>query len=110
MSLSTMSTVVHPPTEHVRPPGGSLAPGGWLEQLDKRPLPRIMTDRPLRQIGPRRGLAKLNFLKTHCIRGHEFDNENTGWQICARGYLHRFCRRCARDYRRGRRNQPEAAA
>ncbi|AFJ36983.1 hypothetical protein W7S_20915 [Mycobacterium sp. MOTT36Y] len=61
---------------------------------------RIMTDRPLRQIGPRRGLAKTNFLKTHCVRGHEFDHDNTGWQIDAAGYLHRCCRKCARDYRR----------
>lgn len=69
-----------------------------------------MTDYPLRQIGPRRGLAKTNFLKTQCLRGHEFDQDNTGWQVCAAGYLHRFCRQCARDYHRARRKQPAVAS
>jgi hypothetical protein len=41
----------------------------------------------LRGVGP----TAINAQKTHCIRGHEFTPENTGWH---RKYGGRFCRTC----------------
>lgn len=34
--------------------------------------------------------------KTHCVRGHEYSEENTRTSINTRGYLQRNCRPCAR--------------
>lgn len=37
--------------------------------------------------------------RTHCIRGHEFNEENTKWRL-SKGYMSRHCRACDRLYHR----------
>ncbi len=36
------------------------------------------------------GIAAINAVKTHCVHGHEFDEENTRWT--RQGW--RYCQRC----------------
>jgi HNH endonuclease len=43
-----------------------------------------------------------NAAKTHCLRGHAFDNENTYIRHCG----HRMCRACARQRKREYSNGP----
>lgn len=42
------------------------------------------------------GVASVNASKTHCIRGHEYTNENTRWYTTSRGGPYRACRECDR--------------
>ena len=35
--------------------------------------------------------------KTHCVRGHSFDQANTGWAKTASGGKMRYCRTCRRE-------------
>lgn len=47
------------------------------------------------------GFGGVNHRKTHCIHGHEFDEENTYWYINAWKRPARLCRRCMKiRYRR----------
>lgn len=41
------------------------------------------------------GFAAVNAKKTHCIHGHEFDEENT-YHFKSNGTWHRMCRNCCR--------------
>lgn len=46
-----------------------------------------------------------NQLKTHCVNGHEFSDENTYIRPWPNGRTSRVCRACKRDkYREGREN------
>lgn len=58
------------------------------------------------------GLSALNALKTHCIRGHEFNDKNTRRTRHKDGGIRRECRACDRIYaaaRRSRRKSAESA-
>lgn len=48
--------------------------------------------------------------KTHCLRGHPFDDENTHWFTTARGGSGRSCRACARERTRQSRLRQLAAS
>jgi predicted DNA-binding protein (UPF0251 family) len=52
-------------------------------------------------VGPNKGV-------THCIRGHEFTEENTVRSWTKDGHLQRGCRQCRREYA-ARRNREKAA-
>jgi hypothetical protein len=42
--------------------------------------------------------------KTHCVRGHAFDEANTALHTDPRGYIFRRCRQCGRErYQREKR-------
>lgn len=41
--------------------------------------------------------AAVNRRKTHCKRGHAFDEANTAWALNARGKAYRWCRACNRE-------------
>ncbi len=50
--------------------------------------------------------SRLNALKTHCVRGHEFSQENTLFykaRIRGKSYTLRVCRTCKREQNRERR-------
>lgn len=51
------------------------------------------------------GFAGLNARKTHCLRGHPFDERNTAFEGTARK-----CRACAAAYQRALRARRKAAA
>ncbi len=43
-----------------------------------------------------------NSAKTHCPKGHPYDDANTHHKVGRRGTIHRVCRACGRDYQRTR--------
>ena len=47
-----------------------------------------------------------NSRKTHCKRGHPFDDANTGWVRRARWADQRYCKTCRREYDRARAAAP----
>lgn len=49
------------------------------------------------------GAPAQNARKTHCVRGHEFNSENTHYSRGKNGRTHRHCRVCRRIYDRQRR-------
>ena len=55
----------------------------------------------------RRGMSisGRNFRKTHCSRGHAFDEGNTQIKIDNRGRTHRSCKTCHREGQRRRRSR-----
>jgi hypothetical protein len=43
----------------------------------------------------------VNAVKTHCVNGHEFTEENTYWCLNPGGKKRRQCRACRRAHKRG---------
>jgi hypothetical protein len=57
-----------------------------------------MNDKVRRGRAPQAGASKINAAKTHCPKGHPYNEKNTCYSGGAR-----YCRRCARDKMRRRR-------
>jgi HNH endonuclease len=53
-----------------------------------------------------RTITALNVVKTHCVKGHEYTDDNTYW--FGPGKKHRSCRQCRRDvvYAKQERDNP----
>jgi len=54
------------------------------------------------------GLTAENFTKTHCKRGHAYDETNTYEWVGYTGVVHRHCRECRREEKRTRRVRERA--
>lgn len=54
-------------------------------------------------------IGALNAAKTHCAKGHPYDETNT-YVYQGRGFIGRYCRTCISDYQRRRRAAQKAVA
>lgn len=73
------------------------------ERLEARRAGR--NRRPPDRDRPIAGTTVHNSKKTHCVRGHEFTEENIMWRVNARnGNPRRQCRACMRFYASRRRS------
>jgi len=68
--------------------------------VNPRHLEQVTHQENMRRGG---GFAGINARKTHCVRGHPFDAENTETRLNRNGHQRRDCRACRTSRRESRR-------